>query len=238
MGNNGWVINLYGCVISTDLDLHLPIRKPLPANVDLQEMVSQISYAFITHEHGDHFNRETCLLMQKYSGCRFIVPKSCYGSAIKDGLDDERIIVAAPDVGFMLDDLHVAPMRALHGHYMGSVYRGASLGDCGYVITRNGFSLYQPGDTVLLDEHFGLRDIDMLFFSPTEHNMHIENSVRFIQMISPRHVIPQHYDSYHSTPDNEFWTRGYPDDVYNLLPPDLQQAFIKMVQGEPAEVRL
>ncbi len=235
MGNDGWVINLYGCVVSTDLDLFQDIRKPLPKNVDLREMAGRIRYALITHGHGDHFNEETCLFLQKYSDCRFIVPKSCCRKAVEVGLDDERVIVSTPGVPFEPEDgLHIRPTRALHGHYAGSVYRGASLGDCGYVVERNGFRLYQPGDTVLLDEHFtDFKDIDLLFFSPTEHNMLIENSTRFIQLIAPRYIFPQHYDSYDTTPDNDFWTKGYPDEVYARLPPERQSGFIKVAQGEP-----
>ena len=233
MGNDGWVINLYGCIISTDLDLNHRIRKPLPANVDIKEMASHIRFAFVTHEHGDHFNEDTCLFLQKNSDCKFIVPKSCSRKAEKIGLDDQRVVISTPGVAFTLGDLQVSPMRALHGHFKGSVYRGASLGDCGYVITRNGFTFYQPGDTVLLDEHFDLKNIDLLFFSPTEHNMHINNSVLFIQMIDPKHICPQHYDSYETTPENAFWTRGFPDEVFELLSKDQQQKFVKLLQGQP-----
>lgn len=161
MGNDGWIVNLYGIVISTDLDLHSPDRNPLPPHVDIAEMASHIQAAFITHEHSDHFNPDTCLFLQDHSDCLFVIPKNCYRQAMKTGLNDERLVISTPEIPFQLPGLDIQPVRAVHGHYLGSVYRGASLGDCGYIISREGFTLYQPGDTVLLDEHFDIR-----IFSP------------------------------------------------------------------------
>ena len=234
MGNDGWIINLHGALISTDLDLHSSIRVPAPPNVDVNEMAGRIQTAFITHEHGDHFNTDTCLYLHKHSDCTFIVPKSCYRKALTIGLDDERIIIAAPGVSFALNGIQINPVRAIHGHYQGSVYGGASLGDCGYVISSGGFTLYQPGDTLLLAEHFEMDGIDLLFFSPTEHNTHIENSIRLIRLLRPGRIIPQHFDSYVTTPDNAFWTRGYPDEVYAMLTDTEKRAFLKLSQGRPA----
>jgi L-ascorbate metabolism protein UlaG (beta-lactamase superfamily) len=234
MGNDGWVVNLHGCIISMDLDFYSRGRVPLPEGVDLVRLAREIRYAFATHEHGDHFNEETCLFLQKHSRCQFVLAKSCYQRALEIGIDDERIVVATPRTEFELDGgLSVSVIRAVHGHFKGSVYRGANMGDCGYVIKHGGFSLYQPGDTVLLDEHFTMGDIDLLFFSPTEHNMHIDNSVEFIRLVKPRHIVPQHYDSYEIKPDNAFWTRGFPDEVYAKLTEDEQWRFVKFTQGKP-----
>ena len=169
-----------------------------------------------------------------YSDCTFIVPKSCYRKALTIGLDDERIIIATPGVSFSLNGMHINPVRAIHGHYQGSVYGGASMGDCGYVISSGGFTLYQPGDTLLLAEHFEMDGIDLLFFSPTEHNTHIENSIRLIRLLRPGRIIPQHFDSYVTTPDNAFWTKGYPDEVYAMLTDTEKRAFMKLSQGRPA----
>ena len=238
MGNDGWVLNLCGTIISTDLDLHSHDRMPLPSNVDIVKMAGHIQAVFITHEHGDHFNRDTCLFLRDNSDCLFIIPKNCYREAVKIGLDDERLVIATPGVPFQLLGLDIQPIRAIHGHYLGSVFRGANLSDCGYVIKREGCTLYQPGDTVLLDEHFEMKSIDVLFFSPTEHNMHIDNSVRFIQMIKPKFIVAQHYDSYEITPENAFWTRGFPDDVYNRLTDAERSSFIKLSQGQPKQLSL
>jgi len=236
MGNAGWVINLHGAVVATDLDLHSRVRLPLPPNVDIREMAGHIQATFITHEHGDHFNDETCKYLRRHSNCTFIVPKNCYEKAIRIGLGDERIVAASPGIDFTFHNMSISPVRAIHGHFQGSVYRGANPEDCGYVIYSNGFTLYQPGDTLLLDEHFDMDKIDLLFFSPTEHNMHIENSLRLIRLIRPALAVPQHYDSYTTTAENAFWTKGFPDEVYEKLTNAEKSMYLKLPQGRPHRV--
>ena len=227
LGNDGWVIDLYGTILATDLDLCLSERVPLPDGFDFDLLAENLAVMFITHGHGDHFNEETCRRLLKKSGCLFVVPVSCIAVADSVGIPPERRIAAEPGRPFSVLDLNVRPVRALHGHYRGSVYSGASMGDCGYVIEKNGFSLYQPGDTVLLEEHFDMKGLDLAFFSPTEHNMHIENSALYLSLLDPGACIPQHYDSYAVTDENAFWTKGFPDEVYAILPEELKKRFIK-----------
>lgn len=232
IGNDGWVINFFGTFLAFDPDLHSPGRVPLPECVDPLRMAGALQAVFVTHWHGDHFHPETCRFLMEHGSARFVLSASCDGTAREAGLPEDRIIYALPDMPFDTAGLRVTPMRALHGHLMGSVYRGASLRDCGYVVEKNGFRIYQPGDTVLLHEHFEMPSPDLAFFSPTEHNMHITNSLRFLGLLHPRFILPQHYDSYTVTEDNAFWTRGFPDEVYVALPPDLRRGYRKPKQGE------
>ena len=236
MGNAGWVINLYGLIFCTDLDLHSPDRVPLPKNVDIVEMARHIQFAFVTHEHGDHFNRDTCRMLAEHSPCRFVIPKNCAQEAADIGLPENRVAVATPGMDYGLPGLNVRALRAVHGHMGGSVYSGASPLDCGYIFERQGFRVYQPGDTLLLEEHFDLRGIDLAFVSPTEHNMHVDGAARFLSALAPRHIVPQHYDSYIVTDENAFWTRGYVDELYEQLPPELQARFVRAKQGKPSVI--
>jgi len=240
IGNNGWVINLFGVIVCTDPDLYSFDRVPIPTDVDLNEMAQSIQVVLITHEHGDHFNEKTCLFLQDNSDCLFLMPSSCEERIAEIGLDKKRIIITTPGVDISLAELEiqVKPIRAIHGHLMGSVYEGANLQDCGYIVSRKGFSFYQPGDTVVLHEHFDMKGIDLLFFSPTEHNMQIENSIRFIRLIKPNYIFPQHYASYITTRENSFWTKGYTDEVYEKLCDEEQKKFVKIPQGHPYVIKL
>jgi len=233
MGNAGWVINLYGLIFCTDLDLHSPERVPLPENVDLHELARHIQIAFVTHEHGDHFNEDTCRMLEEHSACRFVIPESCAELAAETGLPDHRVTAVKPGMAYALPGLNVRTVRAIHGHFDGSVYSGANLLDCGYLFERQGFRVYQPGDTVLLEEHFTMGGIDLAFVSPTEHNMHIENAARYLGLLEPRHIFPQHYDSYVVTDENAFWTQGFVDELYDRLPPAQQGGFVRVKQGQP-----
>ena len=76
-----------------------------------------------------------------------------------------------------------------------------------------GVTFLQPGDSVLLEDHLFLKHVDVLFFSPTEHNMHVDPSVILINELEPEFILPQHRDTYRVTPQNRYWTSGYPSEV-------------------------
>ena len=76
-------------------------------------------------------------------------------------------------------------MRAIHGDVLYSVYRDANMQDCGYLLTIKDKTFLHPGDTVLLQDHLDLDHVDVLFFSPTVHNTHIDRSVILINMLDP-----------------------------------------------------
>ena len=217
-GNNGFLLWDGTHLIATDLDLTLSERLA-PPTVDLDELAQKLDLLLITHGHGDHFNQDTVRALLKGSCCRFVIPESCRDIALElEGLA-ERTVFCKP--GDRLEALMpIECVRALHGHIAGSIYSGASLLDCGYRFTFGGLRFYQPGDTVLLEEHLDMKNVDVLFVSPTEHNMGVENAVRLIRMIQPAHVIFQHHSTYHETPDNLFWTHGYVQEVLDKLTMD------------------
>ena len=121
--------------------------------------------------------------------------------------------------------------RALHGHWHGSVYRHANMEDCGYLFALGGKRFLQPGDTVLLHQHLELSGVDVLFVSPTDHNMHVERSAVLINALEPAHIFPQHFGTYLETDDNRYWTKGYPDELKTVLPRRMQERFHKLAQG-------
>jgi L-ascorbate metabolism protein UlaG (beta-lactamase superfamily) len=232
VGNDGWLIRGEGKLIATDLDLDRSSRlrpSPVPA-LDLAPVLDAI---FVTHEHGDHFGENTTRILAERSACTFVVPVNCVERARGFSIPESRLVVARPRQPFEIAGIHVEPQRALHGHTNFSVYRHANLDDCGYVLTLHGRRLFQPGDTVLLQDHLeDLGRIDVLFVSPTLHNMHVADSKTLIETLRPDLVIPQHFGTYQPTEQNSFWTVGYPDELRAALSRDMQEHFHKLEQGE------
>ncbi len=95
----------------------------------------------------------------------------------------------------------------------------------------------QPGDSVLLEDHLFLKHVDVLFFSPTEHNMLVDPSVILINELEPEYILPQHRDTYRVTPENRFWASGYPNEVKLRLSKPLQERFHILKQGEKLEIK-
>jgi L-ascorbate 6-phosphate lactonase len=107
-------------------------------------------------------------------------------------------------------------------------YYQANLQDCGYVIDLDGTTFLQPGDSYLLEDHLFLEHVDVLFFSPTEHNMYIDRSVILINRLQPDYMLPQHHSTMEYEEPNRFWAKGYPAEVRLRLSPHLKEKYYIM----------
>lgn len=231
LGNLSWLVAGEGRLVAFDLDLNNDLRKR-PSPIPVEALAPQLDVLFITHEHGDHFNAVTAGALVASSACRFVVPASCEAKARRIGVPSDRMSVVRPRMTIEVDGLAVETVRALHGDRHQAVYRHANLEDCGYVLTLAGRRIFQPGDSVLLQDHLDLERIDVLFVSPTDHNMHIQPATTLIQMLAPDAIFPQHFGTYEERPENLFWTRGYPDELGAALPHALRARYHKLTQGE------
>ena len=218
-GNNGFILWDGKTMIATDLDLTLGERI-LPPAVEMDELAEKLDVLLITHGHEDHFSTATVRKLLENGRCRFLIPESCREKAMGiEGLA-QRAVFCRPGDRTEISGVQVDCIRALHGHIGGSIYSGASMLDCGYRFNFGGLAFYQPGDTVLLEEHLEMRGVDVLFVSPTEHNMWVGNSLRLFRLLQPKKVIFQHHSTYHEAEDNLFWTHGYVQEVLEMLAPE------------------
>ena len=236
-GNAGWLMGTDALLIGIDLDLQPGEGRLAVPAVSVEDVAPRLSVLFITHGHGDHFNRYTCGVLGREFECLFVLPANCKEAAMEMGVPLERIHVAVPGHPFELPGVHVAPLRAIHGHKDFTVYQGANLEDCGYLLTLGGKRVLHPGDSLLLPEHLESGPLDVLFVSPTEHNTHVERSVSLIESLKPEHVFPQHYGTYKATAANRFWTQGYPDEVRARLSHTMQARYHKLGEGAVFVVR-
>lgn len=232
VGHNGWLIKSDNTLIGTDLPLETKGRKA-PSPITAKELAGELDISFVTHEHGDHFERETSRILTEEGDCLFVMPTSCLDAARKEvKIPEDRIRIAEPRKEFDIGDVHVEAIRAIHGNKNYAVYYEANLQDCGYVITLGGKRFYQVGDSVLLEDQLFVKNIDVLFFSPTEHNTYIEKSVLLINALEPDYIFPQHRDTFKVTPENRFWTNAYPYEVKLRLSKPLQERYHILGMGE------
>jgi hypothetical protein len=87
-----------------------------------------------------------------------------------------------------------------------------------------------------LQDHLLLKHVDVLFLSPTEHNMQIDNSVTLINALEPDYVLPQHRDTYRVTQENRFWTYAYTYEVPRRLPKELQKRYHIVEMGGRTDI--
>lgn len=232
LGHNGWLIKSGDTLIGTDLVLEDSNRR-FPPPISSADLAKELDISFVTHGHGDHFHRATSKALSEQGHCTFVIPNSCVDIARKLEIDDERIRVAKPrEEPFEIEGVRIQPIRAIHGNPKFAVYERANLEDCGYVVTIGGKSFLQPGDSVLLEDHLFLKHVDVLFFSPTEHNMHIDRSVILINELEPDYILPQHRDTYIQTQQNHYWTHGYAREVSTLLAKPLKERYRILEPGQ------
>jgi L-ascorbate 6-phosphate lactonase len=235
-GHNGWLIKSDTLLIGTDLateDEGRLYQSPITA----AELAPLLDIAFITHKHGDHFNRKTARVLAEKGKCLFVMPANCVEDARGLGIPEDRIQVATPRKPLELKGVKISPLRAIHGNRKSAVYLDANLEDCGYLIQLGDTTFLQPGDSVLLEDHLFLKHVDVLFFSPTEHNMQVDPSVILINELEPEYILPQHRDTYRVTSENRFWASGYPNEVKLRLSKRLQERFHILKQGEKLTIK-
>jgi L-ascorbate metabolism protein UlaG (beta-lactamase superfamily) len=237
-GHNSWIIKAGDLVVTTDLYLENSMRLAA-SPISPEEIASEIDVSFVTHAHGDHFNEKTSRILLEKSSCIFVMPESCLPVARKLKIPDNRIVIAIPRDSFDVKSIKVTAIRAIHGNANFAIYYDANLQDCGYVFTIGGKTFLQPGDTYLLEDHLFLKDIDVLFFSPTEHNMYIDRSVFLINALDPDYIFPQHHGtiSYDERNNYRFWAKGYPEEVKIRLSQPLQNKYHILKPGEKRVIR-
>lgn len=246
MGNAGWLIQAGDVLIGSDLDLeaddtsdpklHAPPLTP-------QQLAGELDVEFVTHQHGDHCNVATIEGLAQGSRTTFVLPRSCLKEVAALHIPKERIVVPEPLQPFDVKGIHVEPIHAIHGNQDFTVLTREPdfveniAHNCGYVFNIGGKRILEPGDSVLTEEHLNLKDIDVLFVSPTIHNMYTDRSMILVNRLQPAYIFPQHFGTYQVRENNSFWTRGYPDELKMHLSQDLQKRYHQLTIGERFEIR-
>lgn len=230
-GHNSWIIKSNDLVVATDLFLTDSNRiDPLP--ITPEEVAEVLDISFITHAHGDHFNEYTTKILVEKSQCIFVMPESCLPVADKLNIPEDRIVIAKPRESFEVMGIKVDALRAIHGNDDFAIYYEANLQDTGYKMNIDGTTFLQPGDTYLLEDHLFLEHVDVLFFSPTEHNMYIDRSIILINRLDPDFIFPQHHSTIKVNENNSFWTKGYQEEVKIRLTQTLKNKYHILKPGD------
>jgi L-ascorbate 6-phosphate lactonase len=236
VGNAGWLIKADDLLIGIDLDLS-SAEKVQPPPILAEELASELDVAFVTHHHGDHCNVPTIEALAAGSRTVFVLPQSCLKEMPGLSLPASRLIVPEPLHPFDVKRIHVEPIHTIHGNQEFTVLTREPdfveniAHNCGYVLNILGKRFLHPGDSVLTEEHLSVKNIDVLFVSPTVHNMYTDRSMILINHLQPAYIFPQHFGTYRETENEAFWTHGYPDELKLRLSEDLQKRYHRLTLG-------
>ena len=188
------------------LQHELPLRATEVERADL---------VLLTHSHGDHAAPKT-LSVLKETGAVFVCPEICLPMLDRIGVDRARVWIVDYDHEWPCRgqkmthrEVSIEPVRAIHGDRRGVPDMRHGMG-AGYVVKVGPHSVFHPGDTVLMGEHYELEDIEILLLPICEHSGTLK---ALPKILAPKRTIPMHYDTYEVNEDNRFWTYGNPEEI-------------------------
>ncbi len=143
-------------------------------------------YLFVTHEHGDHFDREAIKSLSDEK-TRFITNKRC---AEMFGAGE---VMANGDVLKLADDCTIEAVPAYNTSEGRTQFHPKGR-DNGYILTIDGLRIYIAGDTEDIPEMSAIKDIDIAFLPCNQpYTMTTEQLVKAARTVKPKVLFPYHY---------------------------------------------
>ena len=177
-----------------------PVTKLGGRTIDYSAM-PKADYIFVTHEHGDHFDKEA-LKQLTGEGTQLVMNQRCvdmYGSgqAMVNGQSSSLRSGAGGTTvngqSSMVNGLKVEAVPAYNtteGHQQFHP-KGR---DNGYILTLDSLRIYIAGDTEDIPEMADIKDIDIAFLPCNQpYTMTPEQLVKAAKTIKPKVLFPYHY---------------------------------------------
>ena len=162
-----------------------PVGKLGNRTTDYASM-PKADYIFVTHEHGDHFDR-AAIQQLTANGTRLITNRRCadmlgYGEVMSNGdqltITDGFSVEAVPAYNITEGHLQFHPKGR----------------DNGFILTIDGMRIYIAGDTEDIPEMANIKDIDIAFLPCNQpYTMTTSQFVNAARTIKPRIVFPYHF---------------------------------------------
>ena len=141
------------------IDLGLSYTKTKP-------LLKDVEYVLLTHQHGDHFNKDTIRkIFVNHENILFVCGEWLREKLLKIGVDNDRFITVEFGKVYELGDYKISPVLAYH-----------DVENCGYRIMKDGWKHLHITDTVLLEgiEAMGYNSASI------ECNHHYETALQII----------------------------------------------------------
>ena len=161
-----------------------PVTKLGGKTIDYSTM-PKADYIFLTHEHGDHFDKEAIKLLKKEE-TQLVMNKRCadmYGTCL----------VLQNHQSATLGDIKLEAVPA-YNYSEGRTQFHPKGRDNGYILTIDGLRIYIAGDTEDIPEMQNVKDIDIAFMPCNQpYTMTTEQLVKAAKMVKPKVLFPYHY---------------------------------------------
>ena len=162
-----------------------PVTKLGNRTIDYSVM-PKADYIFVTHEHGDHFDKEAISLLTG-DKTQLITNRRC-ADMLGYGL-----VMANGDKTQIADDLAVEAVPA-YNTTEGHTQFHPKGRDNGFILAIDGLRIYIAGDTEDIPEMSDIEDIDIAFLPCNQpYTMTVNQLVSAARRIKPKVLFPYHY---------------------------------------------
>ena len=217
----GVLVNSHGFNIM--IDPLLSIISDDPAIGETSEMlmtappimatqVEKLDAVLYTHTDNDHLGPITAKELMK-TGAQFHGPPYVINELSRLGLAEGRGFSHKPGETFDLGNLEITLTPAFHPHQLfktdfESYFKPEDC--CGYKIKTQDGVVWIPGDSLLMNEHLQMKDIDLLFidFSDNASHFGLDFSIGLANVLETSDMIPYHFATFYG-PDHD-WCNADP----------------------------
>ncbi len=219
LGQSGYAIKTASALFYVDLYLseHLTAKYADTAKPHIRMTaaplrggdITNATWVFASHKHSDHLDPGTLPdLFAASPQARLVLPAALVEHAVSLGLDRARLVPTRGDETIQAGPITVHSLPSAHPDLDYSEATGYPF--LGFVFEVDGLTLYHSGDTVLYDglaDRLRQFDLDIAFLPingtsarlaalNVPPNMSAQDAVDLAGTITPRLVIPHHYDMF------------------------------------------
>ncbi len=154
----------------------------------ITQKLNDADYIFITHDHYDHYDRESIQNIIKDD--TIIIAPQILEEEVKTL--SKKVVIVFPNKSYEVEGLKFSTVRAYN---INKKFHPKEANYVGYILTFEGLTYYIMGDTDALEENKNIK-VDVCFVPIGGHfTMDYFEASQYINEIKPRKVIPIHYGS-------------------------------------------
>lgn len=168
-----------------------PVVNLGPKSTNYAEEFPEADFVLVTHEHGDHFDKEAlgilggevvtnenCTKLMNQAKMKLPVKTLSNGQSVK--LAEDISVEAVPAYNYTEGRLQFHPKGR----------------DNGYILNLGNFRIYIAGDTEDIPEMANIKNIDVAFLPCNlPYTMTVDQCIRAVKMINPKVFIPYHFSA-------------------------------------------
>ncbi|MBQ6497787.1 MAG: MBL fold metallo-hydrolase [Bacilli bacterium] len=183
-------MNVDNIVVNTQSSIKLVLDKVVYFDpYKIEDNVNDADIIFITHDHYDHFDRES-IDKVKNQNTIIVAPKTMEKAINK--IEFKKYLYLNPNEEINIDDINV---KTIPAYNILKPFHPKLNKWLGYVIKYNNMSYYIAGDTDKTNETLTVT-CDIAFIPiGGYYTMNVSEATELVKIINPKIVIPIHYGS-------------------------------------------